>query len=48
MMRATDIVGYTYRADDYCGGCITEAMIQRRDASPAARDEGWWKRYGRT
>lgn len=38
MNRTDDIVGYTYRADLYCPGCILEAMVRHGDASPAVRD----------
>lgn len=30
--------GYLFQADVYCPGCMTEIMIARGDASPAARD----------
>jgi hypothetical protein len=36
--RLDEIAAYLYRADLYCPACVVEAMMARRDASPAARD----------
>jgi hypothetical protein len=36
--RVDEIAAYLYRADLHCPACVIEAMIARRDASPAARD----------
>lgn len=32
------IVGYTYKADNYCPTCVIERMVRDGDASPAACD----------
>jgi hypothetical protein len=36
--HASEIAGYTYRADLLCPSCTIEAMIGAGDAGPAARD----------
>lgn len=38
MTRATDIVGYTYNAENLCPACVIETLIAQGEASPAARD----------
>jgi hypothetical protein len=35
--KSWDIVGYTYAAENYCGGCVVEAAIARGELSPGAR-----------
>lgn len=37
-MKAWDIVGYTYQADTFCPKDVIEVLIERGEASPAARD----------
>lgn len=37
-MHPTDIIGYTFKAANYCGDCIVEALHGVFDLSPAARD----------
>lgn len=37
-MTATDIVGYTYRAENYMPANLIEVLIANGEASPAARD----------
>jgi hypothetical protein len=39
-VNSSDIVGYTYRTENYTPAGVVEALIASRDASPAARDMG--------
>lgn len=36
MSHATDIVGYTFNADNYHGNCLISGMVLARELSPAA------------
>lgn len=40
MAKAFDIEAYTYDGEILCPTCVIERMIERREASPAARDMG--------
>ena len=38
LAQATDIVGYTFRAENYCPDCLIERMVDQGHLSPAARE----------